>query len=238
MNRKLFLAAACATFVFSAAGAALAQDSVKIGFILPMTGQQKSTGKKIAAGIKLYMAQNGDTVAGKKVELLIKDDGAVPDNTKRIAQEMIVNDKVTFLAGFGVTPAALAVAPLSAESKTAEIITAAGTSIITEKSPYIARTSFTLAQSTVPMADWASQNGIKKVVTMVSDYAPGADAEKSFTANFSAQGGQVIEAIRSPLAKPDSSQFLQKAAADKPDAVFVFVPSGQGGAFVKQFIEK
>ena len=161
MNRKLFLAAACAAFVFSAAQAALAQDGVKIGFILPMTGQQQSTGKQISAAAKLFMSQQGDTVAGKKVELIIKDDGAVPDNTKRIAQDLIVNDKVTFLAGFGVTPAAMSVAPLATEAKTPEIVTAAGTSIITEKSPYIVRTSFTLAQSTVPMADWAAQNGIK-----------------------------------------------------------------------------
>jgi branched-chain amino acid transport system substrate-binding protein len=239
MKRSIFLAAACAA-ALAIAGAAGAQDanSVKIGFILPMTGQQQSTGRQEAAAVKLFMAQQGDTVAGKKVELIIKDDGAIPDNTKRVAQDMIVNDKVTFLAGFGITPAAMAVAPLSAEAKMPEIVTAAGTSIITEKSPYIARTSFTLAQSTVPMADWSAQNGIKKVVTMVSDYAPGADAEKSFAAEFTAKGGQVIESIRFPLANPDFSPFLQKAADDKPDAVFVFVPSGQGGAFVKQFIEK
>src|ERR1700734_3752722 len=238
MVRNCFLIAAVAALVFSAVQAALAQDSVKIGFILPMTGQQQSTGKQIAAAIKLYMAQNGDTVAGKKVELLLKDDGAVPDNTKRIAQEMIVNDKVTFLAGFGVTPAALSVAPLSAESKTPEIVTAAGTSIITEKSPYIARTSFTLAQSTVPMADWAADNGIKKVVTMISDYAPGVDAEKSFIAEFKKKGGEVLESIRFPLANPDFAPFLQRAADQKPDAIFVFVPSGQGGTFVKQFVER
>jgi branched-chain amino acid transport system substrate-binding protein len=238
--RRSILLTAAGAAALAVAGGAGAQDpnSVKIGFILPMTGQQQSTGKQEAAAIKLYMAQHGDTVAGKKIELIIKDDAAVPDNTKRIAQDMIVNDKVTFLAGFGITPAALAVAPLSAEAKMHEIVTAAGTSIITEKSPYIARTSFTLAQSTVPMADWAAQNGIKKVVTMVSDYAPGADAENSFTSEFTAKGGQVIEAIRFPLANPDFSPFLQKAADDKPDAVFVFVPSGQGGAFVKQFVEK
>ena len=154
-----FFAAAAA--VLTMVGVAQAQD-VKIGLILPMTGQQQSTGKQEAAAAKLYMAQHGDTVAGKKVELIIKDDGAVPDNTKRIAQDLIVNDKVTFLAGFGVTPAALAVAPLASEGKTPEIVTAAGTSIITEKSPYIARTSFTLAQSTVPMADWAAANGVRK----------------------------------------------------------------------------
>src|SRR5271156_6151676 len=238
MKYQHILAATCAAVAFAAAGAAQAQDSIKIGLILPMTGQQQSTGKQEAAGAKLYMQQNGDTVAGKKIELIIKDDGAVPDNTKRIAQDLIVNDKVTFLAGFGVTPAAMAVAPLATESKTPEIVTAAGTSIITQKSDYIARTSFTLAQSTVPMADWAADNGIKKVVTMISDYAPGVDAEKSFTGEFTKKGGQVLESIRFPLANPDFAPFLQRAADQKPDAIFVFVPSGQGGTFVKQFVER
>ena len=237
MKFKHFLVAACAG-VALLAGAARAEDTVKIGFILPMTGQQQSTGKQIAAAVKLFMAQNGDTVAGKKVELIIKDDGAVPDNTKRIAQDLIVNDKVAFLAGFGVTPAALAVAPLATEAKTVEVVTAAGTSIITERSPYITRTSFTLAQSTVPMADWAAQNGIKKVVSMVSDYAPGADAAKSFAAEFTAKGGQILDSITFPLANPDFAPFLQRAADQKPDAIFVFVPSGQGGVFVKQFVER
>ena len=238
MRRWFFVGAACAAAAtLATAGGAQAQD-IKIGFILPMTGQQQSTGRQEAAAAKLYMAQHGDTVAGKKVVLIVKDDGAVPDNTKRIAQDLIVNDKVTFLAGFGVTPAALAVAPLASEAKTPEIVTAAGTSIITEKSPYIARTSFTLAQSTVPMADWAAQNGIKKVVSMVSDYAPGADAEKSFKDEFTKKDGQVLDSIRFPLANPDFAPFLQRAADQKPDAIFVFVPSGQGGIFVKQFVER
>ncbi|MGB7099025.1 MAG: ABC transporter substrate-binding protein [Xanthobacteraceae bacterium] len=238
MFRNYFLAAAVAALGLATIGGASAEDTVKIGFILPMTGQQQSTGKQEAAGIKLYMAQHGDMVAGKKIELIIRDDAAIPDNTKRIGQELIVNEKVNFLAGFGVTPAALSVAPLATESKTPEIVTAAGTSIITAKSPYIARTSFTLAQSTVPMADWAADNGIKKVVTMISDYAPGVDAEKSFTGEFTKKGGQVLESIRFPLANPDFAPFLQRAADQKPDAIFVFVPSGQGGTFVKQFVER
>ncbi len=238
MVRNCFVIATVAALALPAADGAYAQELVKIGFILPMTGQQQSTGKQEAAAIKLYMAQHGDMVAGKKIELIIRDDAAVPDNTKRIAQELIVNDKVNFLAGFGVTPAALSVAPLSAQSKTPEIVTAAGTSIITERSPYIARTSFTLAQSTVPMADWAADNGIKKVVTMISDYAPGADAEKSFTGEFTKKGGRVLESIRFPLSNPDFAPFLQRAADQKPDAIFVFVPSGQGATFVKQFIER
>jgi branched-chain amino acid transport system substrate-binding protein len=228
-----------AALAFSAWGSGVfAQEAVKIGFILPMTGGQQSTGKQISAAARLFMQQNGDTVAGKKIELIIKDDGAVPDNSKRLAQELIVNDKVTFLAGFGVTPAALAVAPLATEAKVPEVVTAAGTSIITERSPYIVRTSFTLAQSTVPMADWAAKNGIQKVVSMVSDYAPGIDAENSFKEEFTKNGGQIIETIRFPLANPDFAPFLQRAGDDKPDAIFVFVPSGQGGIFVKQFLER
>jgi len=238
MVRSYVVAAALAALWLSVADGGFAQDTVKIGFILPMTGQQQSTGKQESAAIKLFMAQHGDTVAGKKIELIVRDDSAVPDNTKRIAQELIVNEKVAFVAGFGITPTALAVAPLSKESKTLEIVTAAGTSIITERSPYIARTSFTMAQSTVPMADWAADNGIKKVVTMISDYGPGIDSEQSFTAEFKKKGGEVLEAIRFPLASPDFAPFLQRAADQKPDAIFVFVPSGQGGIFVKQFVER
>jgi branched-chain amino acid transport system substrate-binding protein len=237
-DRRYFLAATCAAVALLVGSQAQSEDTVKIGLILPMTGQQQSTGKQEAAAAKLFMSQNGDSVAGKKVELILKDDAAVPDNTKRIAQDLIVNDKVNFLAGFGITPAAMSVAPLATEAKIPEIVTAAGTSIITEKSPYIARTSFTLAQSSVPLADWAAKNGIKKVVSMVSDYAPGADAAKSFAEEFTSKGGQVVDSIKFPLANPDFSPFLQKAADDKPDAVFVFVPSGQGGTFVRQFVEK
>jgi branched-chain amino acid transport system substrate-binding protein len=238
MLRRLSIGASVIALGALVSAGAYAQDSVKIGLILPMTGQQASTGKQIDAAVKLYTQQHGATVAGKKIEVLLKDDGAVPDNTKRLAQELIVNDKVSVIAGFGVTPAALAAAPLATQAKVVELVMAAGTSIITERSPYIARTSFTLAQSTVPMAEWAAKNGIKKVVTMVSDYAPGADAQSSFKQAFTSHGGQVVEEIKFPLANPDFSPFLQRAGDAKPDAIFVFVPSGQGGTFVKQFIER
>jgi branched-chain amino acid transport system substrate-binding protein len=210
----------------------------KIGFILPMTGQSASTGKQIEAAAKLWMAQNGSTVAGRKIELIVKDDGAVPDVTKRIAQEMVVNDKVDVLAGFGITPCAFAAAPIATQSKTPMIVTAAATSAITERSPYIVRTSFTLPQVTVPIADWAAKHGIKKAVTFVADYGPGTDAEKFFKSQFQLDGGQVIGEIRTPLKSPDFAPFLQKVADLKPDAVFVFLPSGQGAAFMKQFGER
>jgi branched-chain amino acid transport system substrate-binding protein len=242
MIRRLALCS-LATLVVAAAtfaGAAQAQGAgpFKIGFILPMTGQSASTGKQIEAAAKLYLAQNGSTVAGRKIELIIKDDAGVADTTRRIAQELVVNDKVDVLAGFGLTPLALATAPIATQSKTPMVVTAAATSIITTQSPYIVRTSFTLPQATVPIADWAAKNGIKKVVTFVADYGPGLDAEKFFKSQFTLDGGQVVGEIRSPLRSPDFAPFLQKVADIKPDAVFVFLPSGQGAAFMKQFGER
>src|ERR1700737_1409965 len=216
---------------------AQAQETVKIGLILPMTGGQASTGKQIDNAVKLYMQQKGDTVAGKKIEVILKDDAAVPDNTKRLAQELIVNDKVNFIAGFGVTPAALAAAPLATQAKIPQIVMAAGTSIITERSPYIVRTSFTLAQSSTIIGDWAAKNGIKKVATLTSDFAPGNDALTFFKQNFTVGGGEIVEEVKVPLANPDFAPFLQRMKDSKPDAMFVFVPAGQGGNFMKQYAE-
>jgi branched-chain amino acid transport system substrate-binding protein len=231
---------AIASFAVSilAAGSALAQGTVKVGLVVSMTGEQASTGRQVKAGVDLYMKEHGNKVAGKTIQVTIRDSGSVPDNTKRLAQELIVNGKVNVIAGFEITPAALVVAQLATEAKVVEVVMAAGTSIITERSPYIVRTSDTVPQSSVIIADWAAKNRIKKVVTIVSDYAPGFDAEKSFTERFKAAGGTVAEAIRVPLANPDFSPFLQRAADAKPDAIFIFVPSGQGGTFMKEFAER
>jgi branched-chain amino acid transport system substrate-binding protein len=231
-------AVAAAALVGAPAFSASAADAVKIGLILPMTGGQASTGKQIDNAVKLYMKQHGDTVAGKKIEVILKDDAAVPDNTKRLAQELIVNDKVSIIAGFGITPAAFAAAPLATQAKVPEVVMAAGTSIITEKSPYIVRTSFTLGQSSTIIGDWAVKNGIKKVATLTSDYAPGNDALKFFKEHFTAGGGQIVEEVKVPLANPDFAPFLQRMKDAKPDAMFVFVPAGQGGNFMKQYAER
>ncbi|WP_024519722.1 ABC transporter substrate-binding protein [Bradyrhizobium sp. Tv2a-2] len=217
---------------------ARAEETFKIGLIVPMTGGQASTGKQIDNAIKLYMKQHGDTVAGKKIEVILKDDGALPDKTKTAAQELIVNEKVNVIAGFGVTPAALAAAPLATQGKIPEVVMAAGTSIITEKSPYIVRTSFTLPQSSTIIGDWAVKNGIKKVATLTSDYAPGNDALAAFKEHFTAGGGEIVEEVKVPLANPDFAPFLQRMKDAKPDAVFVFVPAGQGGNFMKQYAER
>jgi branched-chain amino acid transport system substrate-binding protein len=237
LRRTFITAASVAGLVLGMGAVAHAQDALKIGLILPMTGAFASTGHQIEAAAKLYMQQNGDTVAGKNIQLIVKDDTGVADVTKRLAQEMIVNDKVSVLAGFGLTPLALAPAPLATQAKVPAIVMAAATSTITEASPYIVRTSATLPQNAMPMGDWAAQNGMKKVVTLVSDYGPGIDAEKAFTASFTKGGGQV-ESLRVPLANPDFSPFLQKVADAKPDALFVFVPSGVGAQFMKQFVER
>ena len=243
MKKRVFLNATSLAVVALtsalASNAAFAQDNkFRIGLILPLTGPFASTGKQIEAAARLYMAQNGDTVGGKKVELIVKDDTSTPDVTKRIAQEMVVNDKVNVLAGFGLTPLALATAPIATQSKTPLVVMAAATSSITQASPYIIRTSFTLPQAAVAIADWAPKNGIKKVVTLVTDFGPGIDAEKFFKDRLLFNGGQVVESLRVPLRNPDFAPFLQKVRDAKPDAVYAFVPSGAGAALMKQFAER
>jgi branched-chain amino acid transport system substrate-binding protein len=221
-----------------AVGTARAEDTVKIGLILPMTGQQASTGREVEAGVKLWMARHGDKAGGKKVEVIVKDDATVPATTRRLAQELVVNDKVAVIAGFGITPSAMAAAPIATQSKTPMVVMAAATSAITEASPFIVRTSFTLPQASVSIAEWATKNGIKRVDTLVSDYGPGNDAEKFFVDRFKLNGGKVIESLRTPLRSPDFAPVLQKVRDDKPDALFVFLPSGQGAQFMKQFAER
>lgn len=239
MHKRTLLQTAVACALLGASGLSLAQDNVvKIGLILPMTGQQASTGRQVEAGARLWMAQNGETVAGKKIQLIVKDDGSVPANTRRLAQELVVNDHVNVLAGMGITPSALAVAPIATQSKTPLIVMAAATSSITEASPYVVRSSFTLPQVSVALADWAPKNGIKSVVTLVSDYGPGLDAEKYFKERFQLDGGKVVDSLRVPLMNPDFAPFLQKVRDEKPDALFVFVPSGSGATLMKQFAER
>jgi len=219
-------------------GAARAEDTVKIGVILPMTGPSASTGRQIDAAIKLWMAQSGGKAGGKKVEVLVKDDAGVADTTRRLAQELVVNDKVVALAGFGLTPLALASAPIATQSKTPMVVMAAATSSITEASPFIVRTSFTLPQAATAMGEWASKNKIRKVVSLVTDYGPGNDAEKFFASQFQLNGGVVAEKLRTPLRGADFAPALQKVRDVSPDALFVFLPSGQGAQFMKQFAER
>lgn len=236
VTRRIFIAGTLLSML--AAGSAGAQEAVKIGLILPMTGPFASTGRQVEAGVRAYMALHGDTVAGKKIELVLRDDAGTADQTRRIAQELVVNDGVSMLAGFGLTPLAMAVAPVLNQAKVPAIITSATTSAIMKQSDYFVRTSMGGPQSALPVASWAVENGLKRVVTLVTDYGPGHDIEKGFTDQFKKEGGEIVEAVRVPLQNPDFAPFLQRVRDAKPDAVFVFVPSGVGSLFMKQFADR
>lgn len=219
---------------------AQAQDTIKVGLIAPFSGPFADYGKQMEGGIKAFIAQNGDTVAGKKIQLIIKDTtGPAPEIAKRLAQELVVRDKVDFLAGFGLTPEAMAVAPIAEQAKKPMIIMNAATSVITTKSNYIARFSMTLPQISAPMGTWALKNNIKKVATLVADYGPGIDAETAFKTTFTQGGGQVVESIRVPLKNPEFAPFIQRIKDAKPEAIFIFVPAGeQSVAFMKGYRER
>jgi branched-chain amino acid transport system substrate-binding protein len=235
MLRKIGIALAVGAL---ASTGAAAQDTAKVGLVLPLTGGLAAVGKQVQAGAKLYMEKSGATVAGKKIDLIIKDDGGVPDNSKRLAQELIVNEKVA-VVGSALTPSAMAIGPLSTQGKTANVVMVSGTSgVINPNNPYMVRTSFTLGQQSGIIAEWAAKNGSKKVVIVQSDWAPGAEASAVFTDSFTKAGGQVAETIKVPLANPDFAPFLQRARDLNPDTLFVFVPAGQAGTFAKQFAER
>ena len=238
MKRRHFLATATVAVLAATALPAAAQQIVKVGLILPMTGQQASTGRQLEAGAKAFLAQRGNMVAGKKVEIIVKDDTGVADVSKRLAQELVVNDKVAVLGGFGLTPIAMAVGPIASQAKVPAVIMTAATSVVVEQSPFFVRAGRTMPQMTFPIADWASKNGIKSAVTLVSDYAPGIDAEKFFKERFEGAGGKVLDSLRAPLASPEFAPFLQRAKDLKPDALFLFVPSGQGATLMKQVIDR
>ncbi len=236
----LAVIAALALGLIALPGASHAQQTIKIGLLLPYSGPFAETARQIDNGVKLYVKEHGDTVAGKKIEILDRDTtGPAPDVAKRLAQELVTRDKINFLAGFVLTPNALAVAEIATEAKVPTVLMNAATSIITMKSPYIVRVSFTLPQVTVPLAQWAAKNGIKQVYLMTSDYGPGHDAEAAFEKAFTAAGGKVVGKVEMPLRSPDFAAYVQKVSDVKPQAVFLFVPSGQQPtALMKTFAEQ
>jgi len=240
---KCGLAAAVAVVfagAISLAGPAEAEDTVKIGLIISYSGQFADTGAQMDNAIKLYVKQHGDTVAGKKLEFIRKDTGGIaPDLAKRLAQELVVRDHADIIAGFALTPNALAAADVSAEAKKFMVVMNAATSIVTTKSPYIVRTSLTIPQNCEALGTWAYKNGVKKVFIMVSDYAPGHDAEAAFQRTFTAAGGTIVEAAHVPMANPDFSAFVQRAKDSGADGIFVFIPGGaQPAALAKSLVER
>jgi branched-chain amino acid transport system substrate-binding protein len=238
IRRRSVLAGLSAVAIVGAAPVASAQQqTIKIGMPMALTGVLAAVGQQAVNGAKLYVQLHGDSVAGKKIELIIRDDGSVPDNSRRIAQEMIVNDKVAVVTA-GLTPNALAIAPVLTQSKTPGVIMVSGTSVVTEKSPYYVRTSWTLGQQSLAMAQWAAKNGSKRVAVIQSDWAPGDEAANVFIDVFKKAGGEIVSTSKVPLQNPDFSAYLQRAVDAKPDTLFVFVPAGQAGVFARQFVER
>jgi branched-chain amino acid transport system substrate-binding protein len=215
-----------------------ADTTLKIGCSLPLTGAGfTAVGKELTGALKVYMQQHGDAVAGRKIELIIKDDAGMGENARRLVQEMIVNDKVD-IVGIGVTPCALAIAQVATEAKKATIVMSSGASITTTKSPYFVRAGFILAPQSWTLAEWAAKNGTKRVVTLVNDWAPGVEAESSFKTRFAQVGGEIMESLRVPLGSPDFAPSLQRIADLKPDTAFIYFPGPQAPIFTRQYQEK
>jgi len=233
---------ACIGLAFLPFAGAHAQDgdTIRIGVIAALTGPFVNIGKPFEDGIKTYMQQYGDKVAGKKIEILYRDDGGSNvELSKRAAQELIAREKVSFLIGFSLTPSALAVAPVATQGKVPMIVMNAVTTGITAKSPYMLRTSMTMQQMTEPFGDWTARNKIGKVYSLVTDYSTGIDAEARFTKGFSAGGGKIVGSARVPLANPDYSPFVQRIKDQKPDAVFFFAPGVEDGtSMLKAYSDK
>jgi branched-chain amino acid transport system substrate-binding protein len=237
-RRKLLKAAAATVAVGPFIRRAAADTPLKMGISMPMTGAGfAAVGRQLSASMKLYREQHGDTVAGRKIELIVHDDGGVADAARRLVQEMIVNDKID-IVGIGITPTALAIAPLVTQAKKPTLVMSSGASITTTKSPYFVRAGFILSPQSWIMAEWAAKNGSKRVVTLVNEWAPGIEAETAFTTRFKQVGGEIMEAIRIPLANPDFAPFLQRIADLKPDTAFIYFPGTQAPIFAKQFAER
>jgi len=235
-KRSLFSAAGLVLST-ALAGSASAQGTVKVGMVMPLTGPFAAAGQQVLAGARLYVKQHGDSVAGKTIELIVKDGASSGETGKRLIQELIVNEKVDIIGG-GVTADLFSSAGLITEAQKPTVIMLSSTTTVIEKSPFYVRTSCTLAQSSAILADWTMKKGLTKAVTLISEFAPGLEAEESFTNNYKTAGGQIVEAIRVPLKNPDFAPFLQRVKEAAPQALFVFVPSTQAATFAKQFVER
>ena len=238
LRRTLLKGLAASAAAGLGAGRVAAQEVLKMGVSIPMTGAGfNAVGRQLASALKLYVQEHGDVVAGRKLEIIVRDDGGVADNARRIVQEMIVNEKVSLL-GIGITPTALAIAPLVTEAKIPTLVMSSGASVTVTKSPYMVRAGFLQGQQGWIMAEWAAKNGSKRVVTLVNDWAPGIELETAFKTRFLQEGGEILESIRIPLANPDFAPFLQRIRDINPDTAFIYFPGTQAGIFAKQFAER
>ena len=231
---------AALTLGVMAGNCAAVAEPLRVGLVLPMSGVFSGYGKQIEHGVRLYLQHHDNAFEGRKVEVILKDDtGAAPEISRRLAQELIVRDNVDILAGFAMTPGAVAAAAVATSGNKPMIVMNAGTSSLTTRSPNIVRSSATVAQYTVPLGAWAVQNKLKKAITLVADFGPGYDAEGYFQKSYTEAGGEIVGQIRVPLHSPDFAPFLQRIKDVKPDVVFLFLPAGElPVAFLKGFQER
>ena len=225
------------TFILAAFAASTAcAQTVKIGFITSYSGLNGNLGPYMERAVRLYLKQHEKDLGGVKVELLTRDDtGPNPDKARQLAQELVVRDKVNLLAGVIFTPNAMAMAPIATEAKVPFVIMNAGTAVITTRSPYMVRTSFTLWQSTYPLGKWAAKK-FKTAYSLVSDFGPGHDSEEGFSKAFEDAGGKVLGKVRVPLQNPDWAAYMQRVKDAKPDCLMVFIPAGKTAtAVMKNF---
>ena len=236
---KFLLTIGLAGVLTSALAVTVRADTIKVGVIASFSGPNAIWGKQFKEAIDVYQAQNGKTVGGHTVEFIYKDlPSPNPDASKALAQELLIKDQVKFIGGFNFTPDALAVASLATQAKVPTVIFNAATSVITQKSDYFVRSSFTLWQVSVPLANWAYDNGARKVITAVADYGPGIDGETAFKSAFTKKGGTIVESIRMPLATNDFAPFMQRIKDSGANAVYAFLPAGpQTFAFTKAYNE-
>ena len=228
-----------AAAIADAAPSVWAQEPIKIGLLAPFSGPFAEYGKQSESGLKAFFKLNGDTVAGRKVQVIVRDSTASPEVAERLAQELVVRDKVDLFIVTGFTPETLTTAAVATEAKKPLLATLASSSGITAKSPYLIRVASSFAQTTIPLAAWMAKNGVKRAVTLVSDYNPGIDAENAFKSGFTSGGGEILESVRVPLKSPEFSPFTLRVKDAKPEAVFAFVPAGdQGVGLTKSLLER
>ncbi len=238
MRNELYGTALLALSIAASGVAAHAEDAVKIGVVLPLSGPFSPAGVEIANGIKTYLKVHGSEAGGRRLEVIIRDDGGIADASKRISQELLTNEHVAVLAGYGLTPLAISAAPLATQARVPQVLMSAATGDLTTKSPYTVRVFETMAQVAYGMSSWAGKNSLRKVVTMVADYGPGIDAEQAFKKGFEKVGGTVVESIRVPLNAMDFGPYLQRASDSRPDAIYVFEPEGPAAILIRQYNER
>jgi branched-chain amino acid transport system substrate-binding protein len=237
MLGKCLISAAMLAVSAAAAGTASAEGTVRIGMVMPMTGPLAAAGQQVVAGARLYIKQHGSSVAGKRIELIVRDDASSGETGKRLIQELVIGDNVDIVGG-GLTADLMPSASLLTQAQKPTVIMMSSTTAVVEKSPFFVRTSCTLAQSSAILGDWAMKRSLGRAVTLVTEFAPGLEAEETFANNYKAAGGEVAESIRVPLRSPDFAPFLQRVKDAAPQALFVFIPSTQAAIFAKQFVER